>query len=103
MIHQLTAVIGFQEEHTHTASAAAPTAPAEMKKEEPDQEVLKTRIETLDLTSRTLQALENASIRTIGGLVRKKKDDILALDGIGPKGLDEIVDMLSQYSLHLEP
>lgn len=103
MIHQLKSVIGFQEEHTHTASAATVAAPAEMKKEEPDQEVLKTRIETLDLTSRTLQALENASIRTIGGLVRKKKDDILALDGIGPKGLDEIVDMLSQYSLHLEP
>ena len=101
MIHQLKAVIGFQEEHTHPASA--PVAPvSEVKKEEPNQEVLKTRIETLDLTSRTLQALETASIRTIGGLVRKKKDDILALDGIGPKGLEEIVEMLSQYSLHLE-
>jgi DNA-directed RNA polymerase subunit alpha len=102
MIHQLKAVIGFQEEHTHTAPAATPVAAAEVKKEEPDQEVLKTRIETLDLTSRTLQALEAASIRTVGGLVRKKKDDILALDGIGPKGLEEIVDMLAGYSLHLE-
>ena len=103
MIHQLKSVIGFQEEHVHSAPAEAPIAAAEVKKEEPNQEVLKTRIETLDLTSRTLQALENASIRTIGGLVRKKKDDILALDGIGPKGLDEIVDMLAQYTLHLEP
>lgn len=102
MIHQLKAVIGFQEEHTHnSAPAAAPTA--EAKKEEPNQEILKTRIETLDLTSRTLQALEAASIRTIGGLVRKKKDDILALDGIGPKGLEEIVDMLATFNLHLEP
>ncbi len=102
MIHQLKAVIGFQEEHAHTApQAAAPVAP-EAKKEEPDQEVLKTRIETLDLTSRTLQALETASIRTVGGLVRKKKDDILALDGIGPKGLEEIVDMLAGYGLRLE-
>ena len=103
MIHQLKSVIGFQEEHVHSAPAETPAAAAEVKKEEPNQEVLKTRIETLDLTSRTLQALENSSIRTIGGLVRKKKDDILALDGIGPKGLDEIVDMLAQYSLHLEP
>jgi DNA-directed RNA polymerase subunit alpha len=101
MIHQLKAVIGFQEEHTHPASA--PAAPvAEVKKEEPNQEILKTRIETLDLTSRTLQALETASIRTIGGLVRKKKDDILALDGIGPKGLEEIVEMLLRHNLHLE-
>ena len=101
MIHQLKAVIGFQEEHTHAAPAPAVEA-TEAKKEEPDQEVLKTRIETLDLTSRTLQALEAASIRTVGGLVRKKKDDILALDGIGPKGLEEIVDMLHGYGLHLE-
>jgi DNA-directed RNA polymerase subunit alpha len=101
MIHQLKAIIGFQEEHTHTTPAPAAAA-VEVKKEEPDQEVLKTRIETLDLTSRTLQALEAASIRTVGGLVRKKKDDILALDGIGPKGLEEIVDMLAGYNLHLE-
>ncbi len=101
MIHQLKAIIGFQEEHTHTTPAPAATV-VEAKKEEPDQEVLKTRIETLDLTSRTLQALEAASIRTVGGLVRKKKDDILALDGIGPKGLEEIVDMLAGYNLHLE-
>ena len=102
MIHQLKAVIGFQEEHTHPASV--PTAPvaAEVKKEEPNQEILKTRIETLDLTSRTLEALEAASIRTIGGLVRKKKDDILALDGIGPKALEEIVEMLQRNDLHLE-
>jgi DNA-directed RNA polymerase subunit alpha len=102
MIHQLKAVIGFQEEQNHgNSTAAAPVAP-EVKKEEPNQEVLKTRIETLDLTSRTLQALEAASIRTVGGLVRKKKDDILALDGIGPKGLEEIVDMLASFNLRLE-
>jgi DNA-directed RNA polymerase subunit alpha len=101
MVHQLKAIIGFQEEHNH-GPAAAPAVVAEVKKEEPNQEILKTRIETLDLTSRTLQALETASIRTIGGLVRKKKDDILALDGIGPKGLEEIADMLAGYNLHLE-
>ncbi|MBP9842481.1 MAG: DNA-directed RNA polymerase subunit alpha [Candidatus Pacebacteria bacterium] len=99
MIHQLKAVIGFQDQHT---IAPAPVAVAEEKKTEvPDQEVLKTRIETLDLTSRTLQALETASIRTIGGLVRKSKDDILALDGIGPKGLEEIHDLLGKMGLTL--
>ncbi len=101
MIHQLKAIIGFQDEHAHTP-VAAPAAAAEVKKEEPNQEILKTRIETLDLTSRTLEALEAASIRTIGGLVRKKKDDILALDGIGPKALEEIVEMLSRHNLHLD-
>lgn len=98
MIHQLKAVIGFQDQYT---SAPAPVAVAEAKPEVTDQEVLKTRIETLDLTSRTLQALETASIRTIGGLVRKSKDDILALDGIGPKGLEEIQDLLGKMDLAL--
>ncbi len=100
MIHQLKAVIGFQDQHNEPAPVAE--AAAEVKSEEPNQEVLKTRIETLDLTSRTLQALEDASIRTIGGLVRKKKDDILALDGIGPKGLEEIIELLGKMHLTLE-
>jgi DNA-directed RNA polymerase subunit alpha len=100
MIHQLKSVIGFQDQYEST-----PEIKEEESKEEAvelDLEVLKTRIETLDLSARTLQALEEASIRTIGGLVRKKKDDILALDGIGPKGLDEIQDLLGKMGLKLE-
>lgn len=100
MIHQLKSIIGFQETQSTVAEAEPEeTAPVAA---EPDQEVLKTRIETLDLTSRTLQSLEEASIRTIGGLVKKKKDDILALDGIGPKGLEEIEDLLKKNNLTLE-
>lgn len=100
MIHQLKAVIGFQDQHEEITEHE-PEA-EEKKEEEPDQEVLKTRIETLDLTNRTLQALEEASIRTIGGLVRKRKDDILALDGIGPKGVEEIENLLKKMHLKLE-
>jgi DNA-directed RNA polymerase subunit alpha len=101
MIHQLKSVIGFQEQVDEVAPEAEE---AEEASEEtaPDPEVLKTRIETLDLTNRTLQALEEASIRTIGGLVRKKKDDILGLDGIGPKGVEEIEELLVKMNLKLE-
>lgn len=95
MIHQLKAVIGFQDQsHKETEEEAAPTASDDV-----DPDVLKTRIETLELSSRTLSALEEASIRTIGGLVRKKKDDILALDGIGPKGVEEIEELLTSMNL----
>lgn len=100
MIHQLKAVIGFQET-VEEKPVEAPVA-AEEAANEPDPEVLKTRIETLDLSARTLQALEEASIRTIGGLVRKKKDDILALDGIGPKGVEEVEELLGKMNLTLE-
>ncbi len=100
MIHQLKSIIGFQDQHENE-----PVLTPESEDEQddvPDQEVLKTRIETLDFTSRTLQALEEANIRTIGGLVRKKKDDILALDGIGPKGFEEIQELLLKMKLKLE-
>lgn len=100
MVHQLKAIIGFQE--TTEVSAPAPVVEAEAHATEPDSDVLKTRIETLDLSSRVLAALEEANIRTVGGLVRKKKDDILALDGIGPKGLDEIAVILEKMGTGLK-
>jgi DNA-directed RNA polymerase subunit alpha len=99
MIHQLKAVIGFQEEFVATSAPVA--IESTHATPEPNSDILKTRIETLDLSARTLQALEVASIRTLGGLVRKRKDDILALDGIGPKGLEEIIALLERMSLTL--
>lgn len=100
MIHQLKSIIGFQDalqkhsdefvsEHEQTGDDAGSL----------DTDVLKTRIETLDLSTRTLTALENANIRTLGGLVRKKKDDILSLDGIGPKGVEELESTLAKMHL----
>ncbi len=101
MIHQLKAVIGFQEsveDELPDIIGEIPSAP-----EKPvDNDVLKTRIETLDLSMRTQNALEEANIRTLGGLVRKKKDDMLELDGIGPKGLDEIVAILKSFNLNFK-
>ncbi len=98
MVHQLKAIIGFQDQ-SHAAPVVEEVAAPEAIV--PDTEVLKTRIETLELSSRTLAALETASIRTVGGLVRKSKDDILALDGIGPKGVEEIEALLTTMSLSL--
>lgn len=97
MIHQLKAITGFKE------TEVVVPEPVEVEEAEPevDQDVLKTRIENLDLSARTEGALEGASIRTIGGLVKKSKDDILSLDGIGPKGLDEIEDLLKGMGLSL--
>ncbi len=94
MIHQLKSVIGFQEPEQESVEVPEVTEEEASTEVEVDPDVLKTRIETLDLSARTLAALEEASIRTVGGLVKKKKDDILALEGIGPKGVDEIVDIL---------
>lgn len=100
MVHQLKAVIGFQEPEPAATPEVAPEAATDDKKEV-DPDILKTRVETLDLSARTQAALEEANIRTVGGLVRKKKDDILALDGIGPKGVEEIEELLNTYGVAL--
>lgn len=99
MIHQLKAVIGFQDQTKNEAIIPETIIGEAAATIDPD--VLKTRIENLELSSRTLAALEEANIRTVGGLVRKKKDDILSLDGIGPKGLDEIVTLLATMGVSL--
>jgi DNA-directed RNA polymerase subunit alpha len=91
MIHQLKSIIGFQDQNNTQKADVIETVETEVEKADIDPELLKTRIETLSLSSRTLTSLEAANIRTVGGLVRKRKDDILALDGIGPKGVEEIV------------
>ena len=66
-----------------------------------DAEMLKTRIAELTLPQRVEDALDNASIRTVGGLVRKREDDLLAIEGLGQKGLQDIKRALSNLGLTL--
>lgn len=66
-----------------------------------DAEALKTRITELNLPQRVELALDNASIRTVGGLVRKREDDLLAIEGLGQKGLQDIKRALSNMGLTL--
>ena len=75
---------------------------AEEYSEEALSDALKTRIETLSLSSRTLNVLVEANIRTLGGLIRKTEKDILDLDGIGPKGVEEIKTLLTGMNLKLK-
>ncbi len=103
MIHQLKAIVGFQESTEETLlTVSAPLETVSTPETKNEIDVLKTRIESLDLSSRSAHALEEANIRTVGGLVRKKKDDILAIEGIGPKGLLEIEEVLSAIGVTLK-
>lgn len=109
MIHQLKAIVGFKEEEL------APEKPAEDMGGEPettlppvqgegeiDTEFLKTRIDSLDLSARTQNALAAGNIRTVGGLVRKSETDLLEVDGLGEKGLQEIRRALSNFGVTLK-
>lgn len=69
---------------------------------EEEKEIMKTRIEDLNLSTRTLNALSNAKIRTVGGIARKTADDLLAVEGMGDKGLQEIKRTLSNFGILLK-
>jgi DNA-directed RNA polymerase subunit alpha len=102
MIHQLKAVIGFKEEEVQDMTAPdMPRASKEDRSTPMDAEILKTRITELTLPQRVEDALDEASIRTVGGLVRKREDDLLAIEGLGQKGLQDIKRALSNLGLTL--
>lgn len=103
MIHQLKAIVGFKEEEIieKIVHVAESTALSDEKSMPVDSEMLKTRINELNLPQRVEQVLDGASIRTVGGLVRKREDDLLAVEGLGQKGLQDIKRALSNLGLTL--
>lgn len=105
MIHQLKAIIGFKEEELIKEEVfveSTPSAEESAEGDELDTEFLKTRIDSLDLSARTQNALSSANIRTVGGLVRKKEEDLLEIDGLGEKGVQEIKRALSNFGVTLK-
>lgn len=102
MINQLKAIVGFKEEEILVAPTPEKKKSSSAEKVEMDEDILKTRIDTLDLSARTLNTLSNANIRTVGGLSRKKEKDILEIEGMGEKGLNEIKEVLSKLGIELK-
>lgn len=104
MIAQLKAVVGFVEEDTEveTNDKDASVKSESGNKKDIDPEFLKTRVETIGLSARTSNALANANIRTVGGLARKKEEDILDIEGLGTKGVQEIKKILDGYGITLK-
>ncbi|MBI3632019.1 MAG: DNA-directed RNA polymerase subunit alpha [Candidatus Vogelbacteria bacterium] len=108
MIMQLKAIIGFvEEEPVATAESVKSvegeeSATTESETSEKQEDVLKMRIEDVGFSSRTLRALSEASIRTIGGLARKREEDLKNIDGLGDKGIAEIRRSLGNYGITLK-
>lgn len=102
MINQMKAVIGFVEKVEVAEVSEGESDESSSRKDTVDNELLKTRIEQLDLSTRTTNALSNANIRTVGGLARKTEEDLLEIDGLGDKGINEIKRALSAHSITLK-
>lgn len=64
----------------------------------PDMEL---PIEDLDLSERPRNCLKRARVDTIGQLVQKTEDDLLAITNFGSKSLDEVLQKLDERGLSL--
>lgn len=110
MITQLKAIFDFSfESEKELPSMALPVEAKSVEKSpkaevmsEDMTDVLKTRIDGLDLSTRTQNALSQANIRTIGGIARKRTEDLLEIEGIGEKGIQEIKKVLSAFNISLK-
>jgi len=110
MVEQLQAIVGFTiarksvvKEEDEEQEEVKEKKEVEKKGEGSEfTDILKTRIDTLNLSTRTLNALAGANIRTIGGIARKKKEDLLEIEGIGDKGIQEIKKVLGGYGITLK-
>ena len=58
-------------------------------------------IEDLDLSERPRNCLKRAQVNTVGELVQKTEDDLLAITNFGQKSLDEVIAKLDERGLSL--
>jgi DNA-directed RNA polymerase subunit alpha len=58
-------------------------------------------IEDLDLSERPRNCLKRAQVNTVGELLRKSEDDLLAITNFGQKSLDEVIAKLDERGLSL--
>jgi len=72
------------------------------ERKEKKEEALSTDVEDLDLSTRTVNALQENNIKTVSGIVRRKEETLLDLPGLGQKGVDEIKEVLSKHGLELK-
>ena len=95
MIHQLKAVIGFQENEPLPSGTSTKTA-------EGGTDAAKVKIADLGLPPRVTASLEEASIKSAAGLARKSASALKELDGIGEKAIEEISEALAGHGLTLK-
>lgn len=63
-------------------------------------QLLRTPIDDLELSVRSVNSLKNSNIRTLGDLVRQTESQILQVKNFGKKSLQEIADLLEREGLN---
>ncbi len=102
MITQLQSIVGFRAEVIDMPKESKQEPIVDSSDSLDLTDATKVKIEDLGLSTRTENALVTASVRTAGGLARKSEADLLATDGLGEKGINEIKKALFDLGLTLK-
>ena len=94
-LRNLVSLVADLEE---SALTLEPTDVTSYSSSSPD---LDLRIEELDLSERPRNCLKRAQINTIGELVERTMEDLLAITNFGQKSADEVVQRLDERGLSL--
>ncbi len=66
------------------------------------ENIMKTKLDELKISSRTLNALREAGVKTIAGMARKRESTLREIEGIGDKGIQEIKKALGNFGITIK-
>ena len=72
-------------------------------RDEAADKIAKIKLEDIKLSSRTMNALREAGVKTVAGLSRKRTSTLREIEGIGEKGIQEIKKALGTLGITLKP
>lgn len=66
------------------------------------KDLTKMKIEDLNLSTRTQNALLEGGIKTVGGLIKKTETSLKEIEGMGDKGIEEVRNTLKKLGLNFK-
>lgn len=100
----MTAMAGEEktEEKEEKKKPAKKETKETKKKTSKEKDALSAKIEDLKISSRTIAVLRQAGLKTAAGLIRKSKEDLVEIEGLGEKSVIEIKRALGKLGLVLK-
>ena len=112
LVNQFTALTGTIEETKTYPKKESEEESTDKKEDDDEQEkgeisekeetFLKMKLDDLKLSSRTLNVLREAGIKTVSGVMRKREDTLREIEGLGDKAIQEIKKALGNLGINLK-
>lgn len=99
---EVMTAIGGEKEAEKKEKKNKPAKKETKKKINKGKDALSAKIEDLKISSRTIAVLRQAGLKTAAGLIRKSKEDLAEIEGLGEKSVAEIKQSLGRLGLTLK-